>query len=116
MNFVQINLHNGKADTVTLFQQLAEGMDDIALIQETWIYRGQTGGLANLGRTVFSVVPGGNLRSCIFINNHIIALSLLEFCSRDAITVRITGGDCRELIVASVAFHMMLTNYRQQTK
>jgi hypothetical protein len=78
-------------------------MVDIALIQEPWIYRGLIRGLTNLGGTVFSVVPGGNVRSCIFVKNHINALLLLEFCSRDATTVRITGGgDCGELIVASV--------------
>jgi hypothetical protein len=41
--FVQINLHHSKAAMATLCQQLAEGMADIALIQEPWIYeyRGQ---------------------------------------------------------------------------
>jgi hypothetical protein len=49
------------------------------------------------------VVPVGNVGSCIFVKNYISALLLLEFCSRDATTVRITGGgDCGELIVASV--------------
>jgi hypothetical protein len=73
---------------VTLCQQLAEGMADIAPIQEPWIYRGQIRG------TVFSVVLVGNVRSCIFVKNYINALLLLEFCCSDATTVRITrGGD-----------------------
>jgi hypothetical protein len=45
-----------------------------------------------------------NSRSCIYIRNHINALPLLEFCSRDATTVRLTytfGGGNRELVVTS---------------
>jgi hypothetical protein len=42
--------------------------------------------------------------SCIYVRNNINALPLLEFCTRDATTVRIIyayGGGCEELIVAS---------------
>jgi splicing factor 45 len=45
-----------------------------------------------------------NSRSCIYIRNHINALPLLKFCSRDATTVRLTytyGGGNRELVVIS---------------
>jgi hypothetical protein len=45
-----------------------------------------------------------NSRSCIYIRNHINALPLLEFCSRDATTARITytyGGGIRELVISS---------------
>jgi hypothetical protein len=54
--------------------------------------------------TVYSVAPENNARSCIYVRNHINALSLLEFCSKDATMVRITytySGSCEELIVAS---------------
>jgi hypothetical protein len=101
---VQINLHHSKAALATLCQQLAEGKADVALIQEPWIYRGQIRGLTNFGGTVYSVAPENNARYCIYIRNHINALPLLEFCSRDATTVRIIytfGGVCKELIVVS---------------
>jgi hypothetical protein len=54
--------------------------------------------------TVNSVATGNNARSCIYIRNHINALPLLELCSRDSTTVRITyiyRGGCEKLIVAS---------------
>jgi hypothetical protein len=103
IKFVQTNLHHSKAAMATLCQQLAEGNADVALMQEHWIYRGQIRGLTNTGGTVYSVAPENNARSRIYVRNHINALPLLEFCSRDATTVRITYthvGGCEELIVA----------------
>jgi hypothetical protein len=44
MKFLQINLHHSKAATAVLCQQLAERMADVALIQESWIHRGQIRG------------------------------------------------------------------------
>jgi splicing factor 45 len=87
-----------------LYQQLAEGKADIALIQEPWVHRGQVRGLTNHGGTIYSIAPENNARSCIYIRNLNNVLPLLEFCSRDATTVRITdtyGEACKELIVAS---------------
>jgi hypothetical protein len=104
IQFLQISLHHSKAATATLCQQLAERKVDIALIQEPWSYKGQIRGLTNIGGTVYSVAPGNNARSCIYIRNQINALPLLELCSRDATTLRITythRGGCKELIVAS---------------
>jgi hypothetical protein len=49
---------------------------------------------------LWEVPTGISIRSCVYVN----ALPLLEFCSRDATTIRITyayGGSCEELIVAS---------------
>jgi hypothetical protein len=63
MEFVQINLHHSKAATAVLCQQLAEGMTDVALIQEPWIYRDQIRCITNPGGTIFSVAPEGNVRS-----------------------------------------------------
>jgi hypothetical protein len=85
----QINLHHSKAATAYLCLQLAEVKADVALIEE-WIYRGQTRGLANAGGKVYSVAPENNATSCIYVRNHINALPWLEFCSREATTVRIT--------------------------
>jgi hypothetical protein len=68
------------------------------------LYKGQIIGLTNTGGTVYSVAPGNNARSCIYIRNSINALPLLELCSRDTTPVRITytyRGGCKELIVAS---------------
>jgi splicing factor 45 len=79
-------------------------MPDIALIHEPWIYRVQVRGLTNSGVTTYSVAPRNSARSCIYIRNHINALPLLEFCSRDATMVRIMhthGRGYKELIVAS---------------
>jgi hypothetical protein len=41
MKFMKINLHHSKAATAVLCQQLTEGMTDVALTQEPWIYRGK---------------------------------------------------------------------------
>jgi hypothetical protein len=104
ITFLQINLHHSKAATAALCQQLAEGKVDVAFIQEPWLYKGQIRRLTNTGGTVYSAAPENNARSCINVGNQINALPLLEFCSRDATTVRITytyGGVCEELIVAS---------------
>jgi hypothetical protein len=104
MKFAQINLHHSKAATAVLCQKLAEGMADVALIQEPWIYRGQVRGLTGSGGTIFSVAPEGNARSCIYTRNQINALLLLELCSRDVTAVRMTytgEGGWEELIVAS---------------
>jgi hypothetical protein len=104
INFFQINLHHSKTATATLCQQLAEGKADITLIQQPWLYKGQIRGLTNTGGTVYSVAPENNARSCIYIRSHINGLPLLEFCSKDTTTVRITytyGGGWAELIVAS---------------
>jgi hypothetical protein len=52
---------------------------------------------------IYSVAPENNARSYIYVRNHINALSLLEFCSRDATTV-ITytyGRSCKVFTVAS---------------
>jgi hypothetical protein len=46
----------------------------------------------------------GTSISCIYDSNHINALPLLEFCSRDVATVRIlysSGGNHTELILTS---------------
>jgi hypothetical protein len=45
------------------FQQFAERMADVALIQDPWIYRGQIRSITNSGETMFSVAPEGNVRS-----------------------------------------------------
>jgi hypothetical protein len=104
IKFFQNNLHHSNTATATLCQQLAQGKADVALIQEPWIYTGQIRGLTNSGGTICFVAPENNARPCIYIRNHINALPLLQFCSRDATTVRITytyGGGCEELIIAS---------------
>jgi hypothetical protein len=90
MKFAQINLHHSKAAMAVLCQQLAEGMVDVELIQEPWIYRGRIRGLTNSGGTIFSAAPEGNSRSCIYTRNHVNALLLLELCSRDVTAVRMT--------------------------
>jgi splicing factor 45 len=83
---------------------IAEGKVDIALIQEPWVYKWQVRGLTNVSGTLYTVAQGKNSRSSIYIRNNINALPLLEFCSRDATTLRITytyGGGNRELVVSS---------------
>jgi hypothetical protein len=66
------------------------------------LYKGQIRGLTNTGAKVYSAAPENNARSCIYIRSHINALPLLELCSREVTTMRITctyGGGC-EFIVA----------------
>jgi exonuclease III len=104
MKFIQINLHHIKAATAALCQRLAEGKADVALIQEPWLYKGQVRGLTSSGWTVYSTTPEGNVRSYIYVRNDINASPLLEFCSRDTTTVRVTyasDGGYEELIVTS---------------
>jgi hypothetical protein len=103
MKYIQINLHHSKAATAALWQRLAEGKADVALIQEPWLYKGQVRGLTNTGWTVYSVIPEGNVRSSICVRNHINALPLLEFCSRDTTTVR-------NSLLLRPTFHMTRTN------
>jgi hypothetical protein len=103
MKFIQINLHHSKVATAALCQRLAEGKADVALIQEPWLYKGQVRGLTNSGWPAYFATPDGNVRFCIYVRNHINALPLLEFCSRDTTTVRMTytsNGGYEELIVA----------------
>jgi hypothetical protein len=87
-----------------LYQQLAEGKADVDV---PWLYKSRIRGLTNTGGTVYSVVPENDARSCIYVRSHINALPFLEFCSREATTVRMTytyGRVCEELIVASAYF------------
>jgi translation initiation factor IF-1 len=77
---------------------------DIALIQKPWVYKGQVRVLTNSGVTIYAVAPGKNSRSYIYIRNYNNVLPFLEFCSRDATTVRITytyGRGNREKVVTS---------------
>jgi hypothetical protein len=102
--FIQINLHDNKAATAALCQRLAEGKADVALIQEPWLYKGQVRGLTNSGWTVYSATPEANVKYWIYVRNHINALPVLEFCSRDTTTVRMTYtlvGVYEELVVTS---------------
>jgi hypothetical protein len=73
---------------------------------ETWVYE-FTPELTSSGGTIFSVEPKGNARSWIYVRNHINALSLLEFCSRDGTIVRMTyrcRGRCEGFIITSAYF------------
>jgi hypothetical protein len=102
-----------------LSRQLAEGKVDVALIQEPCLYNGRIRGLTNTWGTVYSGAPENNARSCIYVRNQINALPLLEFCSRDATTVRITytyGGVCEELIVLQLASQITRMNHHQLRK
>jgi hypothetical protein len=102
--FLLINIHHNKAATATLCQQLSVREVDATLFSGTLAIEGTNKRFNQYRGTVYSVAPDKNARSCIYIRNHINALPLLEFCSRDATTVRITytyRGFCEELIVAS---------------
>jgi hypothetical protein len=75
-------------------------MADVAIIQEPWMYWGQLRDLMKSGRTVYDIQ--WQCKVLHFVKNHINALPLLEFSSRNTTTVRITGGgDCGELTVTS---------------
>jgi hypothetical protein len=90
--------------TATLCQNLAVRKVDVALVLESWLYKGKISGLNHERGKVYSVAHDNNARSFIYIRNHINALPLLEFCSRNATMVRIKytyRGGCEELIVAS---------------
>jgi hypothetical protein len=107
LNSCKLTNTTAKHNTAVLCQQLAEGMADVAFIQEPWIYRGKIRGITNSGGTFFSVAPEGNVRSCIHVRNHSNALPLLEFCSRDKTMVTMTytcGTGYEELTVSSAYF------------
>jgi hypothetical protein len=57
MKFVKINLHHRKSPMAVLCQQLAEGMADVELLREPWIYRGQISGLTNSREQLFLLHP-----------------------------------------------------------
>jgi hypothetical protein len=89
MKSVQIDLHHSEAATAVLCQKLAEGMTGVSLIHEPCIYRGQIRGITKPGGTIFSVAPEGKARPSIYIRNHINALPLVKFSSRDTTRVRV---------------------------
>jgi hypothetical protein len=79
-------------------------MPDVTPYSGNLTYRGKITSLSNSGGSFYSFSPDGNPRSCIYVRKHINALSLLELCSRDATTVRMTytsGGSCEKLIITS---------------
>ena len=87
-----------------LCQKLSIRETDIDLIQETYVYGDQTGGLRNTRQAMFSVGPSTAPRSCIFVRITLHASPLSEFCSRSVITVKMittTGGSKSELTVTS---------------
>jgi hypothetical protein len=99
ITYFQINLHHRKRATAGLCQQLAEGKEDLGLIQEPWLYVQRPNKRSNqCGGTVYSAAACNNTRSCIYIRSLINALPLLEFCSKGTYTY---GRDCEDLVVAS---------------
>jgi hypothetical protein len=76
----------------------------VALIQELWVHGDQIRGLCNRQGTLFSAEPGIATRACIFVRNISQAFPLLELCSRDVTTEKLSfnrGGSIRELPVTS---------------
>jgi hypothetical protein len=74
------------------------------LIQEVWVHGDRIRGLCNRWGTLFAAGPGFAPRACIFVRNTIHTFPLLELCSRDVTTVRLSfkgGGGIRKLIVTS---------------
>jgi hypothetical protein len=63
---------------------------DIALIQEPWVYGDRIRGLRNRWGMLFSAGPGIDSRVCILVRNTIQAFPLLELCSKDVVTVRLS--------------------------
>jgi hypothetical protein len=98
MRFMQSNLQHSKAATAVVCQQLADGVSDVACVQEYWVYRGQMSSMTSPGGTVILLHP--KARSCIFIRKIINALPLLQFCSHGENGLS-CGGNCLELVIAS---------------
>jgi hypothetical protein len=72
----QINSHHSKTATAVLCQQVAIGMADLALIQESSIYGGQVRGLMSSRGTMFSIATNGNATSAAFMSEIILMFYL----------------------------------------
>jgi hypothetical protein len=99
-----MNLHHSKAAMTLLCRRPATGEVDAALIQEPWVQGDRRRGLRNRWGTLFSAGPRTAPRACNFARNTIQAFPLLELCSRDITTVRLSfnrEGSLRELTVTS---------------
>ncbi|PNF41414.1 hypothetical protein B7P43_G14388 [Cryptotermes secundus] len=75
MRFLQINLHHSNSATAALYQQVAEGKADIALIQEPCLYKGRIRGLNNTGEQFTLLHP--------VIRGHMLS----DFCERNGLIV-----------------------------
>lgn len=90
------SLISGSSGPLTIIDQdqdqepQGSSQDEGRSCQVSWIYKGQIRVLTSSGGTIFPVAPQGNARYWIYVRNHINALSLSEFCSRDGTTVRMT--------------------------
>jgi hypothetical protein len=91
-------------------QQLADGVSDVAFVQEPWVYRGQMSSITSPGATVFLLHPKAvNARPCNFMRKSINALPLLQFCSRDTATGRMVyhaEETVRNSSLPQLSFHM----------
>jgi hypothetical protein len=63
--FIQINLHHSRAVMVLLCQQIVKAVNDVALIQEPWVYGNHIWGLCNRRGALLSVGPATVARPCI---------------------------------------------------
>jgi hypothetical protein len=79
---VQINLHQSKAVTATLYQQPAEGKEVVALMLELWTYRGQMRGLTITGEQFIplhlNIMQGPVFMSGITLMPYLCWISVLE--------------------------------------
>jgi hypothetical protein len=102
-NDVYSNQSTSQKGCIIITHQTCSGKLDVAPIQEPWIHKGRVQGLHDTGRAIIFLAPCGNSKHCIYIRNHIKAIPLLEFCSRDLTQVMVTHtGRQQELTVTCV--------------
>ena len=65
---------------------------DVALIQELWLSGGKIRGLRCKAGSIISPYCD-NPKACIYVKNRINAMANLRFCSTDATTMEVSGGN-----------------------
>ena len=104
LKVLQINLQHSKGGTAALSRLLHRQEADLVLIQEPYLYKGGVSGLGGTGGKLTYARNVKNPRTCIYVKNDISFLPMVDFCSRDLVTIRLKQhmeGSSREFVLAS---------------
>ncbi|XP_046677552.1 uncharacterized protein LOC124365606 [Homalodisca vitripennis] len=101
IKILQVNLQHSKAASAVLCRRFFAEEFHVALTRELWICMGKTAGLSI---AVVNISYVNNARSCIVarINEH--SIPVLEFCSRDLSTVRLTGAGAERTFFITLSY------------
>jgi len=102
LRVLQVNLHHSRAASAALC--VAAKNCDVALIQESWTYKGVIKGLKEAGGELIYSRSIQHPRTCILVKKGFRIQPLMHHCSRDLKAVKIktpSGGGPREIILGS---------------